>query len=502
MGFTTSELRQRRESLADDRFRPLYHFSSPTGTLHDPGGFGYWQGNYHLFYIGEGGKGHAVSEDMVHWRDLPTIPALGGMTGQMVTTDEAALMSVGRAEGVFVATSEDPMLLEWDRRLILPKETLLQDYQMPIDTCFWHEDEEWLLLLRKHHWEQGLWHFKGNRPTLGLFASTDLRNWREEKTFYVKTNAIQPGDDLACPNFLPIGQDRHLLLHYCHARGPMYTIGVYNQQQREFAAEHHGQFSFGHTKHGSLHAPSAFVNSAGRLISLFNITENRPHDRDWVGIMSLPRVVGLHADYTKPLSRDTPLDVDNTRNFFNPLLIEPVAELKSLRFNPVELKRRPIPANQITPLPEVRGRAMELEVQIEPKEAREVELHVWRSPDGAETTVIRLYMQGHARSTKARTLCIDVSDASLDPQVRSRVPEAGPLWLEPDEPLRLRVFLDRSVVEVFANQRQCLTVRAYPSRTDSTGIAVCAKGGDAELVSLKAWHMRSIWPELECYEGE
>ena len=65
---------QSRQSLAEDPFRPLYHFSSPKGKLWDPGGFCKWKGRYHLFYIGWGGKGHAVSDDLVHWEDLSPIP--------------------------------------------------------------------------------------------------------------------------------------------------------------------------------------------------------------------------------------------------------------------------------------------------------------------------------------------------------------------------------------------------------------------------------------------
>jgi beta-fructofuranosidase len=59
--------------------------------------------------------------------------------------------------------------------------------------------------------------------------------------------------------------------------------------------------------------------------------------------------------------------------------------------------------------------------------------------------------------------------------------------LEDGELLRLRVFIDRSVVEVFANGRQCLTLRTYPSREDSTGVSVFARGNEGKLVSLNAY---------------
>ena len=91
--------------------------------------------------------------------------------------------------------------------------------------------------------------------------------------------------------------------------------------------------------------------------------------------------------------------------------------------------------------------------------------------------------------------------ASLAPDVYPRTPEIGPFELADDESLHLRVFLDRSLVEVFGNGRQCLTLRAYPSGEDSRGVSACARGGEARLVSLRAWSMRSVWPALRGKEG-
>ena len=67
----TEHFRQEREALADDPLRPLYHFSRSKGLLHDPTGLCWWQGKYHLFYLA---RGHAVSDDLVHWQDLPLMP--------------------------------------------------------------------------------------------------------------------------------------------------------------------------------------------------------------------------------------------------------------------------------------------------------------------------------------------------------------------------------------------------------------------------------------------
>ena len=85
--------------------------------------------------------------------------------------------------------------------------------------------------------------------------------------------------------------------------------------------------------------------------------------------------------------------------------------------------------------------------------------------------------------------------------MHGRPPEQGPLSLGEDEALQLRIFIDRSIIEVFANDQQCLTLRVYPSRADSAGVTLFARGGAAQLRSLRAWQMRSVWPELRGFEG-
>jgi beta-fructofuranosidase len=61
------------------------------------------------------------------------------------------------------------------------------------------------------------------------------------------------------------------------------------------------------------------------------------------------------------------------------------------------------------------------------------------------------------------------------------------------QPLRLHIFVDRSVVEVFANGRACAASRVYPSGSDSLGVALFAKGGAAEARSIDIWEVGSIW---------
>ncbi len=94
------------------------------------------------------------------------------------------------------------------------------------------------------------------------------------------------------------------------------------------------------------------------------------------------------------------------------------------------------------------------------------------------------------------TIVLDGSQSSTRADVDIRPPERATLGKGRDEPLKLRIFIDRSVVEVFANGKQYLAMRVYPDRADSIGVSIRAQGQDAVLNKLDAWQMKAIWPTV------
>ena len=131
------------------------------------------------------------------------------------------------------------------------------------------------------------------------------------------------------------------------------------------------------------------------------------------------------------------------------------------------------------------GNGLELELEIDPRRAAQVGVKVRRTADAREQTAVFYDAQ-------ASTLTIDARGSSLTDGPRNV--EAGPFRLRNGEPLRLRVFVDRSVVEAFANDRQAVMRRIYPSRPDATGVSLFARGGEATVRVLKAWDMAAANP--------
>ena len=63
---------------------------------------------------------------------------------------------------------------------------------------------------------------------------------------------------------------------------------------------------------------------------------------------------------------------------------------------------------------------------------------------------------------------------------------------EGEKALKLRVFLDKSVMEVFANDRACVS-RVIDAAQKDLGVAVFAAGSRAAVKTLDVWQMKPIW---------
>jgi levanase len=95
-------------------YRPQFHFTPAQNWMNDPNGMVYYQGEYHLFFQynpfgdtwGHMSWGHAVSTDLVHWRQLPlAIPEQGD---EMVFSG-SAVVDYGNTSGLGT-TANPPMV--------------------------------------------------------------------------------------------------------------------------------------------------------------------------------------------------------------------------------------------------------------------------------------------------------------------------------------------------------------------------------------------------------
>lgn len=158
----------------------------------------------------------------------------------------------------------------------------------------------------------------------------------------------------------------------------------------------------------------------------------------------------------------------------------PPEELALLRCNPRRVENLMVRSGAEIPLEDVHGRDIELRIEMDSGTAARFGVAVCCSPDSQERTAILYDALDHQ-------LKIDTTASSLGEGPKSV--EGGPFKLGPGEPLVLRVFVDQSVVEVFANDRQAVMRRIYPTRPDSQGVVLFSQGGDTRVRCVEAWDM-------------
>jgi len=473
----------RRLGLAADPHRPLYHFLPPSNWMNDPNGAIYWKGKYHLFYQynphgsfhGTMHWGHTVSENLVDWKDLPIAltlnpgePDEGGCYsgGAVDNNGVPTFIYYGKDAGNCIATSDDE-LIYWKKHPanpVIPHPPKGQEEWEPFDPCAWRDGDSWYSLSGGS--------FEGVGDIAFLFKSDDLIHWDYMHPFYEGFEGKPRESDCAVPDFFPLG-NKHMLLFSSHARGPQYYIGTYRDHR--FYIEKHGRMNFGdfNLESGNLSATITLKDYRGRRILFGWIAEGRKYgmqsEAGWAGIASIPRILSL----------------DNKNN----LCIEPVPELEELRREHRSYTKLQVSSNTSAMIDGIKGDCLEIEAEFEPSDAIEFGIKVRCSPDENEFTRIA-YNQGQD------CLELDPEWSSLSKDVGNLSIQRGPFKLRAGERLKLHIYCDRSVIEVFANNRQCLTKRIYPVRADSLALSLYSKCGDTKVRSLDIWKMAAIWPTV------
>jgi sucrose-6-phosphate hydrolase SacC (GH32 family) len=198
-------------------------------------------------------------------------------------------------------------------------------------------------------------------------------------------------------------------------------------------------------------------------------SNNVPTAQWWRGLQSEPRELSLRTVHGRPEIYQTPL-----------------RELETLRQpSPYELQAQLIEGTRVVP---TTGKHLDIEVTLENLGANNFGLKVFVGANGEETVIG--YDVQNAEIFIDRTK----SGAAAASLTGFHGVHRAPLQLQNGR-LDMRILVDNSVVEVFANNgERVLTDLVYSAGT-SDGIALFAEGGTARLVSLKVHKMNSIWSQ-------
>ena len=458
-----------RKLMSGDVHRPKVHFLPPCNWMNDPNGLIQVGGEYHMFYQRNGraawwGRmtwGHAVSDDLLHWRDLPDALAAdmpydrgGAWSGCAVDDGRggATILYTGvHPQCQCLATTTD--MVHWAKHPANPvipappAELKTGNFR---DPCVWRWGGRWQMAVGSSD--------RDRHGLVLLYTSADLVAWKYAGVLFGGRGA-GAGSVFECPNFFKLGSKWVLFGSPIPLGRAVYWTGTFDG--RRFTPACRGEIDPG----GSLYAPQAFADSGGRRILFGWLWERRSRRAvaraGWAGVMSLPRALSLRDD--------------------GRLDFAPAAQVERLRRRHHDCGPVEIGPDEMLVEPALAGSCKEIVVELAPARAARCGLAVRRSPRGAEETLI-------VYDRKARTLALDTTRSSRSRAAVKDV-RSAPLRLARGQTLRLRIFVDASVVEVFANGHTCLTGRVYPTGADSRHAALFAEGGAVRARRLEAWDL-------------
>ena len=466
-------------------YRPGYHLAPPAGWMNDPNGVVYFRGEYHVFYQhhpfdAQWGRiywGHAKSADLVHWQHLPIALAPGddvdhdgcfsgsavvcGDTLALIYTGHTWLGDVGDERFIrqvqCLATSTDGIHFVKHGAVIdrAPQDTIMHFR----DPKVWQEDDCWYLIAGAR---------LGDRPLLPLYRSTDLHTW--EFLDYVSAGSEGDGYMWECPDLFRLNGRDVLLYSPQGMQADGYDrLNKYQTGYRVGQLDSAWHFTGGpfielDNGHDFYAAQTLLAADGRRLVWAWLDMWESPmpsQAHHWCGMLGVPRELELRGDR---------------------LCVYPARELSALRLAPLP----DTPGWEDTGsrwVPEVRGDMLEIHVQLDLLDCTDGHLGIALrcSDDGREETL--LYYDA-----ALQRLVLDRSRSG------AQVTGQRSVWIDPTQQrLELRVFLDRSSVEVFdENGRFSLSSRVYP-RPDSLGVKLLASGTGGRVSICGAWPLGSGW---------
>ncbi|MFC3414507.1 glycoside hydrolase family 32 protein [Algoriphagus hitonicola] len=235
------------ESAQSEKYRPIYHFTPPTGWMNDPNGMVFYENTYHLFYQhypdstvwGPMHWGHATSENLIDWEHQP-IAISPDSLGYIFSG--SAVFDVENSSGL--GTSENPPLVaiytyhdmegeqsgksdyqsqaiaysldkgatweKYDQNPVLPNQGI-RDFRDPkvMPWTFSDGKKGWLMTLAVS-------------DRIQFYSSENLLEWKLESEFGQNQGAH--GGVWECPDLIPMtapdGSEKWVLLVSINPGGP------------------------------------------------------------------------------------------------------------------------------------------------------------------------------------------------------------------------------------------------------------------------------------------
>jgi fructan beta-fructosidase len=495
-----------------DPWRPGVHYTPERNWMNDPNGLVYIDGTWHMYYqYSPTGPvwsniswGHATSTDLVHWTEQPlAVPQTLNSVGLSTEDIYSGSVVVDEENTSGLGTAENPPLVALytsNNTVLNPGAPLIQAQSVAysVDGGFtWDKYAGNPVLDRdsRNFRDPKVFRYSGDAGDYWVMAVVDAE---EHRVLLYRSDDLLDWDYLSdvgptgatggvweCPDLfeLPVdgdpGNTRWVLTVNLNpgavggGSGGQYFVGDFNgttftpdgtgEQWLDYGRDYYAAVSYDNVPDGRRIMTGWMSNWQYSLITPFDPAS------PWRSGMSLPREVTLTDTGDRISLAQRPVSLDGYRE-------EDAAS--SLVDLPVPEGRHPLPVD---------GDLLEVDLTLDPGTADRAGITVRESADGREGTKI-----GYDATTG---------------QVFVDRRNSGITWFSPDFPsvsgapvrlsdgrIRMRVYVDRSSVEVFSDDgTRTLTDVIYPDAA-STGISAFAEGGDATLTGLTVTPLRSARP--------
>lgn len=434
-----------------DPWFPRYHLAIPSGMMFDTR-CAIHRGRYHLFPTWRASLNltsaapssfrmmHLSSADLIRWRFDPFPLRLensdvcnGGPT-MIDGTPNFFFLRYGANGAPYRGVSNDPGLIGWSLVQSQPNITLDgEGYQGRLDSVvFTHDGKTYLTGTRRNA--------KKTSMAMPLYRSDDLVGWKYIGDFY-QTDTLPFNE---CPQIFHVGGKMVVTAFYpLRGRRENYLVGRFENER--FVPEAGGVWD--HGGHGHVRSFDADTAPDDGVIGWSTLSVYSEHDAletarlGWKGMHSLPKEVTLRSDGT--------------------LALNPARQLVDLRANETN---RTLPLNH--------HGCFEVELVF-----TQGGKAVLTDPSGS------LALQF---DDKSRILTLDTGSSPKQGSDTGHLFRTPPLGGDKETEVRVRLFFDRSVIELFVDGH-VISARHYPH--DPAKISLQSAGN----MRVKAWLMKSIW---------
>ncbi|MGM0874729.1 MAG: GH32 C-terminal domain-containing protein [Bacillota bacterium] len=490
-------------SYYKEKYRPDYHYTPARGSVSDPNGLVYYEGEYHLFHQDGGTWAHAVSKDLVHWKRLPI--ALPWNDYGHVWSG-SAIADLNNASGLFTNsggkgliayyTSFNPDGPNGNQRIGLA-------YSSDQGRT-WNYSKERPIVIEnpgKNGEDPGGWDFRdpkvvrddaNNRWVMVLsggdhirfFTSTNLIDWKHTDNFgygnYVR------GGVWECPDLFELQVDgtdeKKWVLMISTGANPMtqgsdaeYFVGHITPEGKFVNDNPEGKVL--KTDYGKeFYASMSFSNMPDnrRVMMAWMTNWDYPFafpTMGWKGELSIPREVRL-------VSTDEGIRLAQS----------PIKELQSIRSTIFQTQNKIVnPTNASNLLKGLSSGAFEIEAEIEIPSSSQITEFGFQVREGADQKTVVGY-----KTTENRIFVDRAESGETDFSSLFSTLHQAPLKLD-NKRIKMNIFVDDSSIEVFANDGKVVFSDVIFPDPSSRSMNFYTKEGDVKVVSLKVHSLANIW---------